>query len=152
MRKQLLSAAILTSAVTLLVGCLQLRTSELTTVPEGCRGWVLIDYAKPGAPKLKRNHPFGPYVVDIPPSCRFETSTDLRYGLASDEYYLVTSSGIRRQLAVSYNETDTPPFGIQRIIWISTAVPASRNLKAIFVGTGSDFRAAPVSDQYLLGK
>jgi hypothetical protein len=88
-------------------------------------------------------------------SCRLQTSSELASGLARDEYYLLKPSGQRSVLAVSSALTNHLQFGIQQIIWITTAnLPNSgpRHLKAFFVGSYTDFQNAPKDDQFLLGQ
>ena len=63
----------------------QKRRPSRYLVPEGYVGWVRITFRKNGAPPLpiEDNH----YLFKFPASGLLETSSDIEYGVGSDEYF-----------------------------------------------------------------
>jgi len=49
--------------------------AEIYLVPDGCVGWVAVDFGVPGAPRLPMEDGFG--VVEVPPSGRVQTSNEM---------------------------------------------------------------------------
>jgi hypothetical protein len=67
-------------------------------IPEGYMGWVRVDFKVKDAPAT----PFedGYYLFKFPLSGKIETSSDIEYGVAKDEYYYYSDT-TRRLLKVT---------------------------------------------------
>lgn len=62
-------------------------------IPAGYTGWVKINFRVPNAPALPMED--GNYVAQIPANAQLETSSDIEYGTAKDEYYYYETGGKR---------------------------------------------------------
>ena len=62
-------------------------------IPEGYVGWVRIDFAVKGAPALPDQDGYS--VFKFPPNGKLETSSDIEYGAAADEYYYYSDDKVR---------------------------------------------------------
>jgi hypothetical protein len=63
-------------------------------IPDGYVGWVRIDFKIKGAPALPLED--GYFLFKIPPEGRLQTSSDIEYGAALDEYYYYSGDARRR--------------------------------------------------------
>src|SRR2546429_9618871 len=63
----------------------QQRRPSRYLIPEGYVGWVRIDFNIKDAPSLSVED--GYYLFKFPPSGRIQTSSDMEYGAAKDEFY-----------------------------------------------------------------
>lgn len=64
-------------------------------IPEGCVGWVRVEYDVQGAPELDRDF-FGPWEHQrFPPSGLLQTSSELHHGTATANYFYYSASGAR---------------------------------------------------------
>jgi hypothetical protein len=62
-------------------------------IPEGYVGWVRIDYKIKGAPALPIDD--GRRILKFPPIGHLETSSEIEYGAAGDEYYYYSDDELR---------------------------------------------------------
>lgn len=62
-------------------------------IPEGYVGWVRIDYKVKGTPALPIED--GHRILRFPPGGHLETSSDVEYGAAADEYYYYSDGNVR---------------------------------------------------------
>ncbi len=83
----------------LTVGCqVKMRRPSRYLIPQDYIGWVRIDFKVAGAPSLllEDNH----FLFKFPCSGRLETSFDIEYGSADDEYFYYSGKE-RKKLKVS---------------------------------------------------
>jgi hypothetical protein len=85
-RFRFLSLTLAFSLVSVTATCQdQTRRPSRYLIPEGYVGWVRIDFNITDAPPLPLENGF--YVFKFPESGRIQTSSDMEYGVAHDEYY-----------------------------------------------------------------
>lgn len=106
-------------------------------IPEGYVGWVKIDFGSPNAPvlPLEQDH----FVARIPPSGQLQTSSDIKYGWAKDEYYYYRDD-TREQL----KQTGWGGGGMIGEGFNGTGLDGDNNVKQtflqFFVGTGDEYK------------
>src|SRR4051812_47464913 len=93
--KALFLMIFLASSMVLAIACYNPRTRRPTRflIPEGYVGWVRIDFGIKDAPPLSIEDGF--YLIKIPASGLLQTSTDIEYGTAKDEYYYYSEDSRR---------------------------------------------------------
>jgi len=84
MRAFLLSFLILASSF-VLRACEQQRSPSRYLIPQGYVGWVRIDFNVNGAPQLRKEADY--WNFKFPASGKIQTSSEMEYGTANDEYY-----------------------------------------------------------------
>ena len=72
------------------------RTGNTVLIPDGYVGWVRIYYHEASAPSLRKES--GSYLIVIDNSGSARTSSTRDPGYGSDEYFYVSSSGVRTKL------------------------------------------------------
>jgi hypothetical protein len=135
-----------------MAGCLRTRRSEVTLIPAQLAGWLTVEYSAPNTQPLTWDSKEKAYVITMPASGRYETSSPMKAGLANDRYFLLDSSGKRTALPVS-DGTKALPKGIQEQRFIKSASlngEPGREVRAFFVGTPSEFASAPKDDSSLM--
>lgn len=60
------------------------RTSCIYEIPDGYAGWILIEFERPDAPALSKQH--GKLIFHIGRDGHFATSSKCEYGWSQDEY------------------------------------------------------------------
>lgn len=75
------------------------RNPSRFLIPEGYVGWLMVKYQVKDAYALPIED--GHYLITFPPSGRVQTSSELEYGWASNDYFHYSSDGKRRQLKVT---------------------------------------------------
>lgn len=77
---------LLIGGIAIIVACQEKqRRPSRYLIPEGYVGWVRINFNVKGTPPIPIEE--GHYLFKFPPSGLIETSSDLEYGWAKDEYY-----------------------------------------------------------------
>ena len=118
-------------------------------VPDGFVGWVRIDFRVSDAPPTPIDSGF--YVFEIPDDGWVRTSSDIEYGVATDEYYYVSPQGLRPLRMTGWGEGGT--------IWGQfngksesfsksggdgpATSPSTATYELFFVGTEDDFHRLP---------
>jgi hypothetical protein len=74
-----------------LIGCQERRTPVVYEIPEGFRGWVLIQFNKPECPRLAEVE--GKLVLRISKDGKSCASSAPEYGWAKDEFHFVSERG-----------------------------------------------------------
>ena len=75
-------------------GCVtQQRQPVRYLIPEGYVGWVRIEFRVKEALALPVED--GYYICKFPPNGHVQTSSDIEYGVAKDEYYYYSNSNLR---------------------------------------------------------
>src|ERR1700756_1559787 len=87
-----------------LCGCGRWRRAEVTLIPAGYVGWVVIEYGVKGAPNLSTK--YGDYIISVPSSGSFKTATSATGGVANDKYFYVTPNEERQQLEIAESKND----------------------------------------------
>lgn len=85
---QLVAFIFLLDAASGSIACQQQRHPGRYLIPNGYVGWVKILFKVQDAPPLPIED--GCYVFKIPADGRLQTSSDIEFGVASDEYYYVS--------------------------------------------------------------
>src|SRR5262249_48000393 len=117
--------------------CNDTRTACVYKIPEGYRGWVLIEYGNTNCPPLPKLN--GKRIVRIGKDARLCTGSAPEFGRATDEYYYIGKS-----------ETKLPVTGLGEggLIWGgaigNTAVKGrvTESHERFFVGTEQEFYKA----------
>jgi hypothetical protein len=96
-RISLLSFALVVTVCAVAFSCAsqaEKRRPSRYLIPEGYVGWVKINFRIKGAPTLpvQDNH----YLFKFPPSGLLETSSDMEYGVATDDYFYYCGDTRRR--------------------------------------------------------
>ncbi len=122
----------------------QRRRPSRYLIPEGYVGWVRIDFNIIDAPPLPIED--GYYLFKIPPSGLLQTSSDIEYGWASDEFYYYSGESRRKLLSSGW--------GGGGMVWggyngSSGNHPERTNVHAgLFIGTEEEFnRYGPLKDE-----
>jgi hypothetical protein len=121
----------------MLTSCWRSRTPCIYELPEGFRGWTLVEFEVDGAPALPQRD--GKLLFSFPASGRLVTSSRFKEGLAKDEFYFVGQK--RSPLSVSIGGSDG-------MIWAQvtgatgTGNVSSRTFQRFFVGSRQEFEAA----------
>jgi hypothetical protein len=139
----------------ILAGCVRTRRSEVTLVPNHFVGWMTVDYNVPGAPLLPWERKEKAYVIAMPADGKYQTSSPLVSGLADDRYFWVGDAGKRTELPIAEGQSQPPSVGVQGVRFIKSAPidgKPGRELRAFFIGSPSDYKAAPKDDAYLIRK
>lgn len=103
--------------------CERARRPSRYLIPEGYVGWVNVHFEVREAPALPIEE--GRYLFKVLPSGQLSTSTRLEGGTASDDYYYVSTQGLRRKL-------ESSGWGEGGMIWAQSN--SEVNLR-FFVGT-----------------
>lgn len=72
------------------------RTPCVYEIPKGYTGWVLIEFARPDAPPLPKEH--GKLLFRIGKDGRMTTSSEPKYGWAKDQFFYVDETGTKTVL------------------------------------------------------
>ena len=118
--------------------CDRLRTPSLYEIPDGFRGWVLMEFKNPACPALERRD--GKWVFRVGADGRLCTSTSPETEWAVDKYFFV---GAERR------EIPHTGWGGGGLIWgaargtCQVTAQAEHEFEKFFVGTETDFGSAP---------
>jgi hypothetical protein len=122
----------------------QKRRPSRYLIPEGYDGWIRVNFTVKDAPPLPVEE--GYYLFKFPASGLLETSSDLEYGSASDEYYYYSGDSRRKLRATGWGEGG--------MIWgeyngSSGNSPERTNVhEGFFVGTEEEFnKYGPLRDE-----
>src|SRR5689334_8945304 len=119
--------------------CTRHRMPSVFEVPEGFRGWVLIEHDRPGCPATPVENQ--KRIYRIPASGRMCVRDSLEYGkFAKDEYYFVGSS------RVPIPEESPGHEGLVRAGGVGG--PGSRIFEHFFVGTEQELKRQPLMKLY----
>jgi len=109
------------------LACCGFRTGNRVLIPDGYVGWVRIYYKEPGAPSLRKESAGYLIVIDDAGSARTSSIRDPGYG--SDEYFYVSSAGVRTKLKLQGVE-DAPDDMVHDFTYQS----AQKEVTLFFVG------------------
>jgi hypothetical protein len=113
-------------------------------IPAGYTGWVKINFQVPIAPALPIED--GNYVAQIPANAELQTSSDIEYGSAKDEYYYYDADG-KHPLKVS-------TWGGGGMIWGGFTGQQSNSTNQVvqtylqfFVGAEEEYKKRPAPER-----
>jgi hypothetical protein len=118
------------------LACCGFRTGNTVLIPDGYVGWVRIYYGEAGAPSLRKES--GSYLVVIDNSGSAQTSSIRNPGYGSDEYFYISSSGVRTKLKLQGVE-DAP----NDMVHDFTFQSAPREVTLFFVGPRAAVKTTP---------
>lgn len=114
------------------------RAGNITLIPDGFEGWVVIRYQVPGEPSLGREG--AKTIVKVPASGSLITNSDRPNGYGIDEYYFVGADGKRVPIqneAEGCKRQDAPC--VQQFEFVTSPIKATM----FFVGQKPDFGRYP---------
>ena len=106
-------------------------------IPEGYVGWVRINFRVKDAPPIPIED--GRYLFKFPPSGLIETSSDIEYGWAKDDYFYYSGDARRKLVETGWGEGGMVWAGATG--WSGNNFEERTNVNAVFfVGTEEEYR------------
>ena len=123
------------------IGCWERhRTPCVYEVPDGFRGWILIESGRKECPTIQTEN--GKHIFKIPASGRLCVSDSLEAGVAKDEFYFVG-----RQRTLISDDTSGEE-GLPRVRGGGVGGPGSRTFLHYFVGTEEELKQQPLMELF----